>query len=275
MGGVASGVHRLCENCGADISHKQATARFCSRACAMAVYNDAHGEELRRKARERMKTKRASNPAKQNAYSRQWKRRNKDKVQAYRKAYAEKQGKTYKAKPEPSNKQWAANAKQAWRYWLNEKAPDWWLDHYWQATGKPWNDKRLTEAEKFSLRYRLDEEFAIRQRLRQQIRKKSRRAGIGDSMRNAIKTGGRSKKVESLLGYSISELANHLERQFTKGMNWDRFKSGDIHIDHIIPQSSFDLTNDDEWRKCWCLSNLRPLWARDNIAKSNNVETLL
>ena len=36
-------------------------------------------------------------------------------------------------------------------------------------------------------------------------------------------------------------------------------------LDHIIPQSMFDFSNPEEIKKCWALSNLRPLLAKQNI----------
>lgn len=90
--------------------------------------------------------------------------------------------------------------------------------------------------------------------------------------------GGKAQaRAEDLLGYSLGELARHLERQFTDGMSWDAFHRGEIHIDHIIPVSSFKPESAEcpEFRACWALSNLRPLWARDNLSKGAKRETLL
>ena len=38
-------------------------------------------------------------------------------------------------------------------------------------------------------------------------------------------------------------------------------------IDHIIPQAKFSYTSMDEenFQKCWALSNLRPLSAKQNV----------
>jgi hypothetical protein len=91
----------------------------------------------------------------------------------------------------------------------------------------------------------------------------------------ANRRNGTSNRVEELCGYSIAELRQHIERQFTKGMTWDRFMSGEIHIDHIVPQKSFDLQDDTEWRACWSLTNLRPMWAKDNLEKRDRVLYLL
>ena len=75
----------------------------------------------------------------------------------------------------------------------------------------------------------------------------------------------KSIKWSAVLGYSMQELADHLERQFTDGMSWDN--KGEWHIDHIIPASSFDLTDENQLRACMALTNLRPLWGRENIKK--------
>ena len=90
--------------------------------------------------------------------------------------------------------------------------------------------------------------------------------------------GGKANRAtEELVGYGAKELAAHLERQFTKGMTWEKFMAGEIHIDHIIPVSSFKAAciDSSEFRACWALSNLRPLWAADNRAKSDKITHLI
>ena len=85
----------------------------------------------------------------------------------------------------------------------------------------------------------------------------------------------KGRKAFDLVGYSHEDLRVHLERQFLKGMSWENM--GEWHIDHIIPLSSFTITgpDDPELKRAWGLANLRPLWAADNIAKSDKRETLL
>lgn len=138
-----------------------------------------------------------------------------------------------------------------------------------------WNRPGLLRAESYRTRYAMDEEFQIAERIRRQINKRRKRDGVAELMRGAIRRGGESGMVQTMLGYSIADLKRHLERQFVGGMNWGRFMAGEIHIDHIIPQASFNLEDEDQWRKCWCLSNLRPMWAKDNLQKSDKVFTLL
>lgn len=80
------------------------------------------------------------------------------------------------------------------------------------------------------------------------------------------KKAGRS--WESLVGYSLEQLVQHLERQFLSGMSWENH--GDWHIDHIRPIAlfRFESETDVEFRDCWALSNLRPLWALANKSKN-------
>ncbi len=74
-----------------------------------------------------------------------------------------------------------------------------------------------------------------------------------------------------LLGYTIEELMNHLEKQFTDGMTWENY--GEWHVDHIIPMASFmfESTDDIGFKLCWCLNNLQPLWAIDNLSKGTKL----
>lgn len=80
--------------------------------------------------------------------------------------------------------------------------------------------------------------------------------------------GGR--RSEDLLGYSKEELRRHIERQFTKGMSWELLRKGEIEIDHIIPVRAFNITSfeDPDFKVCWGLSNLRPMWRHDNRSKN-------
>ena len=86
-------------------------------------------------------------------------------------------------------------------------------------------------------------------------------------MINTIKRLGTSKegKTNELLGYSALELKEHIEKQFTDGMSWDNW--GKWHIDHIKPVSKFDKS--EKISIINSLDNLQPLWAKDNLTKSN------
>jgi predicted nucleic acid-binding Zn ribbon protein len=77
------------------------------------------------------------------------------------------------------------------------------------------------------------------------------------------------------LDYTGEELYNHLESQFTDGMSWDN--RNNWHIDHIRPVSSFnyDSTEHPDFKKCWALNNLQPLWAEDNLKKGDEWDGII
>lgn len=79
---------------------------------------------------------------------------------------------------------------------------------------------------------------------------------------------GRTKSWRLMTPYTVQELRDHLERQFTDGMSWENI--GKWEIDHIVPVKAFNIKKecDEEFNACWALSNLRPMWKPDNRKKS-------
>jgi len=80
----------------------------------------------------------------------------------------------------------------------------------------------------------------------------------------------------------MQELKNHIEKQFKPWMNWNNrgpYKINEWNdndpttwtwqIDHIIPQAKLPYTSmdDENFKKCWALENLRPLSAKLNLFK--------
>jgi hypothetical protein len=86
---------------------------------------------------------------------------------------------------------------------------------------------------------------------------------------NTVRKQGTKKKArtEKLLGCSWEVFVNYIEKKFQPGMTWDNY--GKWHLDHIKPMSKFNLVLKEEQLKCCNYKNLQPLWAKDNISKSD------
>lgn len=78
--------------------------------------------------------------------------------------------------------------------------------------------------------------------------------------------------IEPIIGCSPAYLQLHLESQFQPGMTWDNHGQFGWHIDHIIPLSSFDLTDEEQLKKACHYTNLQPLWWQDNLKKRDKIE---
>ena len=90
-------------------------------------------------------------------------------------------------------------------------------------------------------------------------------------IQRALKANKKGRSWEMLVGYSLIDLKNHLQDRFKTGMDWHNY--GEWHIDHIIPVSwfNFEYASDPEFKKCWDLDNLQPLWAEENMKKGNRL----
>lgn len=78
---------------------------------------------------------------------------------------------------------------------------------------------------------------------------------------------GRKKRGRTfdVLGYNRQQFEQHIESQFQDGMTWANH--GEWHIDHIIPVSELVRCGVTDPARINALSNLRPIWAADNLSK--------
>lgn len=180
-----------------------------------------------------------------------------------------------------NNKEYISNKKKEYY----EKNKDLWINYqkqYREENKISLNDKRIkyyqknktmlnkrNGARKISRR-KVDSIFAIR-------------TDLSSAINSELKKNNSSKKGNSILKYlpySIKELKEYLESQFESWMTWlNRGKYNSKlwndndqstwtwQIDHIVPHSTFKYTsmNDDSFKECWTLSNLRPYSAKQNI----------
>jgi len=101
------------------------------------------------------------------------------------------------------------------------------------------------------------------------------RKSVSGGIRESLRGTKNSRGWESLVGYSLEDLRSHIESRFTVGMEWDNYGVFGWHLDHIVPQSVFNFkdTDDIDFKRCWSLENLQPLWWYDNVHKSDKLDS--
>ncbi len=179
-------------------------------------------------------------------YKKQYKKDNKDKIKEKNKKYREKNKEKIKIKNKEYNQKNKIKINEYQKQWRKENR-------------EKWNVIRNKCERK---RRKTDPQFRLR-------------CIFSSAISTALKERKTSKKGyswEKILGYTTQDLMEHLESQFTEGMNWENY--GKWHVDHIKPQSSFSFSSyeDNEFQECWALSNLQPLWSQDNLIKSNKIK---
>lgn len=103
-------------------------------------------------------------------------------------------------------------------------------------------------------RHRTDPFFRLTRNLRRRIH-------------HVFKDDCKSKTTLDLLGCSFQDVFDHISKQFQVGMTWENY--GKWHVDHKYPLSLAKST--EELEKLCHYSNLQPLWAIDNVRKSNKL----
>lgn len=97
------------------------------------------------------------------------------------------------------------------------------------------------------------------------------------AIRNQVYDGWniRSGAAVRLLGCTMAEFVQHIESLWSDGMTWANWTRDGWHIDHIVPLSAFDLSDADQIKAACHYTNLRPLWATDNLRKGAKVDASL
>jgi len=131
-------------------------------------------------------------------------------------------------------------------------------------------------------KYREENKENINQKKKERYQKNAKKPifRLNRNISGAISSGLKSKNQpkanrhwEDLVGYTIQDLKDHIESKFQDGMTWSNYGKNGWVIDHIIPQKffKFNSTNDVEFKYCWSLNNLQPLWEKDNLEKSDKL----
>jgi hypothetical protein len=113
------------------------------------------------------------------------------------------------------------------------------------------------------------------------------RENVSSVIRLMFKGINKKKSYLKHIDWTPELLKKHLELQFEPWMNWANYgvftkaqwddnnqSTWKWHIDHIIPQSDLPYTSmeDENFKKCWALENLRPYSAKQNVIDGANRE---
>ena len=196
--------------------------------------------------------------------SKKWNKEHKQQIKKYKKQYRE----SHKNQIRKYLKQYKQDHKKE----IKEKDKNWYLNNKERLKiyKKKYNQNHKEEMRKWRNSHKKERNKWHRER-----RKKDLNFKISNNLRgrtnSALKQNSKSQSTISLIGCDFEYLAYYLQKQFKKGMNWDNYGRRGWHIDHIIPCSSFDLSKKSEQQKCFHYSNLQPLWAWENMKKSNKI----
>jgi len=186
----------------------------------------------------------------QNIYAKKYRKLNKEKISQISKKYYEKnkeERKKIQRKYYQENKEY--------RHEFDKK----YYQEHKEERKKYCKENRLKINEYENKKYYTDINFQIAMKLRKRFY---------SVLKNNYKHGSAVK----MLGCSIEEFKMYFESLFTEGMTWEKVNSGEIHIDHKRPLANFDLSIPENQATACHYSNLQPLWAVDNLKKSDKWE---
>jgi len=198
--------------------------------------------------KEYMKQWYANNKEKVKEQAIKWQENNPEKVKEYLKAYYQKHREEIKEK--------------ITRYQKNNSEK---IKNRESEYKKIYRTKNRKEISEYDRKYRLG-------RLKVDLK-----YNLNNKMATAIRTSLKGNKAgrhwESFVGYTLNRLMKYLQKTMPKGYCWQDFLEGKLHIDHKIPISAFNFTKSEhiDFKRCWALSNLQLLPARENIIKSNHL----
>ena len=152
--------------------------------------------------------------------------------------------------------------------------------HKYKACKKKYREKNQ-EKEKMSIRaWKIANKENVRQYQKNYYKERFKKdplfklnhniRGLISSSFKRFKFNKRSR-TKNILGCCMEEFKAHIESQFLNGMSWEN--RNEWHLDHIMPVSM--AKTEDELIRLNHYKNFRPLWAMDNLVKSDKTPEIL
>lgn len=250
------GLFKSCTKCG-ELLHISSFTRSRGAPLDRRTYCRACGEVLREKWAadnpDYAKEWYAKNKDRADETSIAWQKANPDKVKASWKKYYEKNKDALSQKNKARRQRDPEKTREANIRSMAKKDPEkrrqLWADWYGKF-GKERNAKMRQDPKR-----RVDDAIS---------------GGIWRALKG--KKGGKSWRT--MVDYTLDDLMDHLEKQFAPGMTWENYGRGGWEVDHIIPRSVFNYTDSAhlDFKRCWALDNLQPMWTVDNQSKGSRLE---
>lgn len=144
--------------------------------------------------------------------------------------------------------------------------------------GKKWHDNNIEKCRESVKKWTTKNKKKIKKYLDLHF-KENLNAKLSRSLRtrlySLIKCSPDSAQLQSLIGCTFSEFISYISSKFKTGMSWENHSKYGWHLDHIKPCSAFDLTQKEEIKKCFHYTNFQPLWAKDNLSKTNKLDYVI
>lgn len=133
-----------------------------------------------------------------------------------------------------------------------------------RARADAWNDKnreRLNKNQRENLKRRRASDPAFRMRL-----------NISSRISHLLQGRRKSLPTLKLVGCSLEQLRQHIEKQFQPGMTWENYGTA-WHVDHKRPCADFsNLLDIAQQKECFHFLNFQPLWAEQNLIKNDRLD---
>lgn len=267
-------MEKICIVCENKFIKTHRAQKFCSRSC-YDIKQKKNYKEFYLKNKNKIIQDRKQNPEKWREIWKKQREKNRDQRLVYSKKYNLENKTKIKIKRKEKRLQNIESAREEDKKGYN-KRKEYFKDYFSKNKNKiykykkSWTDKnrdklnkwfRETRPKYIKNRLATDPVFKILNNTRTRLKRFLK-----------IHNLSQSNKTMKLVECTPQELKLHIEKQFLPGMSWDNYDYKTWHIDHIRPLSLAKNMDDIIRLKLMHYTNLQPMWAKDNLIKSNKYD---
>ena len=257
---------KICSICNTEFKPKAPGSKYCSKKCKNHVvkegrkkYREKNREKIildSRRRREELKLT-PKKLEKYRATRKIWIKKNRETINKYAKEYKLKNYEKDKDQRQKYQSEYNKKYYQKNKIKIKAQTRKYSLENYYKQKKSP--EAKEVKNKRRRFRKKTDPEYKMIENLRVHLNQAMERENFA-----------KSQKTIKYLGVKLKYLRKYLEHKFQKGMNWDNY--GKVwHLDHIIPLSIFDFSKEENIKFAFHYRNLQPMFARENIQKSNKV----